>query len=307
VEIAITGASGLVGSALVSALRRAGHRAVPVVRPQSGDAADALHWDPEHNTIDAAGFEGLDGVVHLAGVSIGDKRWTDAQKRRVLESRTGPTTLLAETLAGLDRPPAVLVSASAVGWYGGIRGSQVLTEKSPPPDPPDFLSDVCRQWEEATTPAAAAGIRTVQIRSGVVLAAHGGMLQRILLPYKLGLGGRIASGEQYMSWIALDDEVGAILHALTHVDLAGPVNATSPSPVTNAEFTATLGRVLKRPTVIPTPVPGLKLVYGAELVQHLLIEGQRVLPERLEESGYTFERPDLAFALRHLLGVPATT
>jgi uncharacterized protein (TIGR01777 family) len=256
--------------------------------------------------IDAAGFEGLDGVVHLAGTGIGDKRWSDARKREVLESRTVPTTLLAETLAGLQKPPAAFVSGSAVGWYGN-RGAQVLTEKSPPPDPPDFVSDVVRQWEAATAPAEAAGIRTVHVRSGVVLAKQGGMLQRLLLPFRLGLGGRTGSGEQYLSWIALDDEVGAILHALTHVDLAGPVNTTAPTPVTNAQFTATLGRVLKRPTVLPTPVPALKVVYGAELVQHLLLEGQRVVPERLEESGYTFERPDLAFALRAILGVPATS
>jgi uncharacterized protein (TIGR01777 family) len=214
--------------------------------------------------------------------------------------------LLAETLAGLTKPPAAFVSASAVGWYGTNRGRQVLTETSPPPQPPDFLSDVCSRWEAATAPAEAAGIRTVHVRSGVVLATEGGALPRMLLPFKLGLGGRIGSGEQFMSWIAIDDEVGAILHALTHVDLAGPVNATAPTPVTNAEFTATLGRVLKRPTVIPTPVPALKLVYGAELVQTLLVEGQRVLPERLEESGYTFLRPDLAFALRAMLGRPAT-
>jgi hypothetical protein len=297
----------MIGTALVTALRRAGHRAVPVVRPDSPTEAGAsIWWDPPRGVIDAAGFEGLDGVVHLAGTGIGDKRWSDARKREVLESRTVPTTLLAETLAGLQKPPAAFVSGSAVGWYGN-RGAQVLTEKSPPPDPPDFVSDVVRQWEAATAPAEAAGIRTVHLRSGVVLAKQGGMLQRLLLPFRLGLGGRTGSGEQYLSWIALDDEVGAILHALTHVDLAGPVNATAPTPVTNAQFTATLGRVLKRPTILPTPVPALKVVYGAELVQHLLLEGQRVVPERLEESGYTFERPDLAFALRAILGVPATS
>jgi uncharacterized protein len=304
VEIAITGSSGLIGTALMSTLRRAGHRAIPVLRPQSGKAGESIHWDPSRGAIDAGAFEGLDGVVHLAGVGIGDKRWTDDQKRAVLESRTGPTRLLAETLAGLSKPPAAFVSGSAIGWYGN-RGAEVLTEKSPPPDPPNFLSEVVTQWEAATAPAEEAGIRTVHVRSGIVLAAHGGALKRLLLPFKLGLGGRVGSGEQYMSWIALDDEVGAIIHALTHVDLAGPVNLTAPTPVTNQEFTATLGRVLKRPTKLPTPVPAVQLVFGAELVRQLLLDGQRVLPERLEESGYTFERPDLAFALRAILGIPA--
>jgi uncharacterized protein (TIGR01777 family) len=306
VEIAVTGSSGLIGSALIASLRRAGHRAVPVLRPQSGRAGDAIHWDPTRGAIDQGAFEGLDGVVHLAGAGIGDKRWSDARKREVLESRTVPTKLLAETLAGLSKPPAAFVSGSAVGWYGN-RGDEVLTEKSPPPSEPDFLHDVVRQWEAATAPAEAAGIRTVHIRSGVVLAKEGGVLKRLLPPFRLGLGGRTGNGKQYMSWIALDDEVGAIIHALTHVDLAGPVNLTAPTPVTNAELTATLGRVLKRPTFLPTPTPALELVYGPELVRHLLLDGQRVLPERLEESGYTFERPDLAFALRAILGVPATT
>lgn len=303
-EIAVTGSSGLIGTALLSTLRRAGHHAIPVLRPESGTAGDSIHWDPARGAIDAGAFEGLDGVVHLAGVGIGDKRWSEEQKRRVLESRTGPTRLLSETLAGLGKPPAAFVSGSAIGWYGN-RGAEVLTEKSPPPEPRNFLAEVVQQWEDATGPAEQAGIRTVHLRSGIVLAAHGGALKRLLLPFKLGLGGRVGSGKQYMSWIALDDEVGAIIHALTHADLAGPVNATAPTPVTNKEFTATLGRVLKRPTRLPTPVPAVQLVYGAELVRELLLDGQRVLPERLEESGYTFERPDLAFALRAILGIPA--
>jgi hypothetical protein len=199
----------------------------------------------------------------------------------------------------------VLVSGSAIGWYGN-RGSEVLTEASPPPSGRDFLSDVCVQWEASTAPAEAAGIRTVHLRSGVVLAPEGGVLKRMLLPFQLGLGGRVGSGEQYMSWVALDDEIGAIVHALTNAEVSGPLNATAPTPVTNEEFTATLGRVLKRPTRIPTPVLPLKAVYGSELVQHLLLEGQRVLPARLEATGYSFARPDLAFALRTMLGKPAT-
>lgn len=305
-DIAVTGSSGLIGTALLAELRRAGHRAIPVVRPDSASTADSLHWDPSRGEIDAAGFEGLDGVVHLAGTGIGDRRWTPEQKRRVVESRTGPTTLLAETLAGLAKPPGVLVSGSAIGWYGN-RGEEVLTEASAAPREPDFLSDVCTQWEAATAAAESAGIRTVHLRTGVVLAAEGGVLKRMVLPFRLGLGGRIGSGRQYMSWIALDDEIGAILHALTHAEISGPLNATAPSPATNAEFTETLGRVLKRPTVFPTPVPALKLAYGTELVRHLLLEGQRVMPARLEATGYSFGRPDLAYALRLILSQPVTS
>ena len=296
-DIAVTGSSGLIGTALLAVLREAGHRAVPVLRPDSTSAGESLRWDPNAGTIDAAGFEDIDAVVHLAGTGIGDKRWTPEQKQRIVQSRVGPTTLLAETLAGLTKPPGVLVSGSAVGWYGN-RGSEVLTEESGPPQPLDFLADVCRQWEAATTPAEAAGIRTVHLRSGIVLASEGGVLPRMALPFKLGLGGRTGSGKQYMSWIGLADEVGAIVHAITTAEVSGPLNATAPTPVTNAEFTAALGHVLKRPTLLPTPVPTLKLVYGSELVEHLLVEGQRVVPDRLQATGYEFAQPDLELALQ---------
>lgn len=295
-DIAVTGSSGLIGTALLAALRNAGHRGVPVVRPESAASGERLSWDPNAGTIDAAGFEGLDAVVHLAGTGIGDKRWTPEQKQRILESRVRPTTLLSETLAGLTKPPGVLISGSAVGWYGD-RGSEVLTETSGPPEPRDFAADVCRQWEAATTPAEAAGIRTVHLRTGIVLAPDGGVLPRMALPFKLGLGGRIGSGKQYMSWIGLADEVSAILHAITTPALAGPVNATAPTPVTNAEFTTALGHAVKRPTLLPTPVFALKLVYGAELVDHLLVGGQRVAPDRLLATGYEFAQPDLESAL----------
>ncbi len=267
-------------------------------------AEDERSWDPEAGTIDAAGIDGIEAVVHLAGAGIGDKKWTPEQKRRILESRTRGTELLATTLASLDARPGVLVSGSAVGWYGN-RGSEELTEASPSPVEPDFTAEVCRTWEAATAPAEAAGIRTVHLRTGIVLAAHGGALARMLLPFRLGLGGRIGSGAQYMSWIALEDEVGAILHALAHEELVGPVNATAPNPATNAEFTKTLGRVLRRPSAIPTPLAPLRAVYGRELVEHLLIEGQRVLPARLRATGYAFAWPDLEGALRKILGKPA--
>lgn len=293
-DVAVTGSQGFIGSALLPLLIRAGHRPVRLVRGRpAGD--DELGWDPDAGTIDAAGLEGVGGVVHLAGAGIGDKRWTDARKRLILESRTKGTTLLAHTLAGLAHPPSVLVSASAIGYYGN-RGDEELDEQSPPGQ--DFVARVCVQWEAATAVAADAGIRVARTRSGVVLGREGGVLRRMLLPFRLGLGGRIASGHQYMSWISLDDEVGAIVHALTDDRVTGPVNVTGPAPVTSAEFTKTLGRVLRRPTAIPTPLFPVRAWYGSELVQHLLVEGQRVLPKRLEATGYAFEHPTLEDALR---------
>jgi len=294
VDVAVTGSHGFIGSALLPALTRAGHRPVRIVRNQAaGD--DELSWDPEAGTIDADGLEDIGGVVHLAGAGIGDKRWTDARKRLILESRTRGTGLLARTLAGLTHPPSALVSASAIGYYGNRR-DEPLDEQSAPGN--DFVARVCVQWEAATAPADDAGIRVARVRSGIVLGREGGVLPRLLLPFRLGLGGRIASGRQYMSWISIDDAIRAILHALTHDQVAGPVNVTGPAPVTNDEFTKTLGRVVRRPTVIPTPLFPLRTRYGRELVQHLLVEGQRVLPKRLEASGYAFEHPTLEDALR---------
>jgi uncharacterized protein len=297
VDVAVTGSHGFVGSALVPALTREGHRPVRIVRGRAA-GNDELGWDPETGAIDAEGLEGIGGVVHLAGAGIGDKRWTDARKRLILESRTKGTSLLTRTLTGLERRPSVLVSASSIGYYGN-RGDEPLDEQSPPGN--DFVAGVCVQWEAATEPAAAAGIRVASTRSGVILGRKGGMLSRMLLPFRLGLGGRIASGRQYMSWVSIDDEVGAILHALANTSLAGPVNVTGPAPVTSAEFTQTLGRVVRRPTVIPTPLLPLRARYGGELVQHLLVEGQRVFPKRLEETGYAFEHPTLEDALRAIV------
>jgi len=299
-EIAVTGSNGLIGSALVRALEADGHGVRRLVRggaPGTGRVA----WDPTAGTIDAAGLEGIDAMVHLAGEGIGEKRWTPEQKQRILESRTLGTDLVARTIAGLATPPRVLVSASAVGWYGGQRGDEVLTESSAAPATPDFLARVCVDWEAATAPAEAAGIRTVHLRTGIVLTPSGGALGRMVTPFRLGLGGRIASGKQWMSWISIDDEVGAIRHALTTDGLAGPVNATAPEPVTNNEFTKALGAAVHRPTILPTPLTPLRAVYGRELVDALLVGGQRVLPAALEASGYTFAHRDLPAGLRAVL------
>jgi uncharacterized protein (TIGR01777 family) len=300
VEVLVTGASGFIGSALMPRLVAAGHRPIAAVRGRAvSPGVEGIAWDPEAGTIDAAALDGIGGVVHLAGAGIADRRWTESRKHLILESRTKGTGLLASTLVGLDHPPSVVVSGSAVGYYGD-RGDQLLTEDSPAGT--DFAAQVCQRWETAARPVVEAGVRLVTIRTGIVLGAHGGMLGRVLAPFRVGLGGRIGSGQQYMSWVSIDDEVGAIIHALDRPSLAGPVNVTAPNPVTNAEFTTTLGHVLGRPTPIPTPVAPLRLVYGSELVRDLLLGGQRVLPKALTEDGYQFAHATLDGALRAVLG-----
>jgi uncharacterized protein len=297
-DVAITGSTGLIGTALADALGGLGHRVIRIVRGVA--SGDAVAWDPKAGTIDAGGLDGVDAVVHLAGAGIGDRRWNDAYKRELVDSRVLGTGLVARTLAGLAKPPAVLVSASAVGWYGD-RGDEVLDESSGPGT--GFLADLCRQWEAAADPARAAGIRVAHTRSGIVLSRRGGALKKELPLFKLGLGGRFGNGRQWQSWIALDDEVAAIVHLLT-ADVAGPVNLTTPNPVTNAEMTKTLGAVLRRPTLLPVPSFGPKLLLGPELAAVLLYEGQRVLPRVLEASGFNFAHPTLAEALRSLLHHP---
>jgi uncharacterized protein (TIGR01777 family) len=295
-DVVISGASGLIGSALGAELRRNGHR---VLRLRRGGVTegDDIGWNPDASLIDAPALEGVDAVVHLAGEGIGERRWTDEQKARIRDSRVRGTAVIAAAIASRERKPAVFVSGSAVGIYG-VRDDAV-TEDSPLGD--DFLAGICKAWEAETQPASDAGVRTVMIRSGIVLAAHGGVLKRLLLPFKLGLGGKQGSGKQWMSWIALVDEVAAIMHALGSDTLHGPVNLTAPQPVTNAEFARTLGTVLHRPTVLPTPALPLKLVYGDELVETLLMGGQRVLPARLRSDGYEFRHSTLEDALRAVL------
>ena len=302
-DVLVTGSSGFIGSALLPALVDAGHRPLRALRtPTIPKGVDAIAWDPDAGTIDAESLEGIGAIVHLAGAGIGDKRWDDARKRLILESRTKATRLLADTLAALSKPPSVLVSGSAVGYYGS-RGDEVLTEDSPAGD--DFVSDVCVQWEHAAQAAVDAGIRVVPIRTGIVLGRQGGVLARLLVPFKLGVGGRTGSGKQWMSWISLDDEVSAILHAVGNDALHGPANLTAPNPVTNAELTKTLAKVLHRPAFLPTPTLPLKALYGGALVQHLLLEGQRVLPKQLEASGFGFAHPTLEVALHSILDRPA--
>ncbi len=291
-RVLITGSHGLIGGSLAAALRRDGHQVTPVVRglPKAGEAS----WDPSEGTADAAALEGHDAAVHLAGAGIGDHRWTRRYKEQVLGSRTRGTTLLATTLAGLQRPPAVLVSGSAVGYYGD-RGDQPLTEDDGPGA--GFMADVVRQWEASTAPAEEAGIRVVHVRSGVVQAPEGGSLGRLLLPFRLGVGGRWGSGRQWLSWVHVDDEVGGIRHAIENAGLRGPVNLTSPNPVRVADYARALGRAVRRPAVLPTPTLALYAILGRELTREMMLAGQRVLPTRLEASGFTFRHPDIDEAL----------
>jgi uncharacterized protein (TIGR01777 family) len=287
-KIVVSGSSGLVGSPLVQALEARGDTVVRLVHGRQ--------WDLDRNVIDRASLEGSDAVIHLAGENIFG-RWTEAKKQRVRDSRVRGTRLLSNTLVGLTRPPTVLLAASAVGYYGD-RGSQTLTESSSPGH--DFLAEVAREWEEATGSAARAGIRVVNMRFGIVLSPAGGALGKMLTPFRMGLGGPIAGGTQYVSWIARPDLVAAIQHVLDKRDVSGPVNLTAPNPVTNREFATTLGKVLGRPAIVPVPAFALRMAFGADGAA-MLQAGQRVLPERLLASGFQFDFPAIEAALRHLL------
>lgn len=300
-RVAVTGATGLVGGALVPALRAAGHRVDRVSRRPPAAGTTDIQWDPARGQLDPRALEGVDAVVHLAGESIAAFRWTAAVKDRIRRSRVDGTRLLAETLGRLPRRPRVLVAASAVGYYGN-QGEAPLTEESPPGS--GFLSEVCRAWEAAADPARAAGIRVVHPRLGLVLAGQGGALPRMALPFRLGAGGVIGSGRQYWSWIELADLVRVIELCLALETLAGPVNAVAPAPVTNREFTRVLGRVLGRPTLVPLPALAARLLLG-EMGQALLLDSARVLPRRLERAGFRFRHPELEGALRAALAGPA--
>ena len=296
-DVIVTGSSGLIGTALVATLHGDGHRVRRLVRrPPKGP--DEVRWDIAAGEIDRAGLEGADAVVHLAGPGIGDKRWSDDRKRELRAARVDGTTLLADALAGLDAPPRALLSGSAIGYYGD-RGAEKLTEKSKAGD--DFLAELCADWEAATAPAAAAGIRVVLLRTGIVLAPGGGALEKILPLFKLGLGGRLGSGDQFWSWITLEDEVRAIRHLLES-EVSGPVNLTAPEPETNHTLTTTLGEVLHRPTFLPVPRFGPKILLGGEATETFLYASQRVYPKVLEADGFTFTHPDLESGLRAILG-----
>ena len=293
-KFAITGASGMLGTALTHRLRGQEHDVVPVTRSRE---ADGIYWKPSDGEIDAEALEGFDVVVHLAAENLFG-RWTEAKKRRIRESREQGTRLLARTLAELDDPPRVLLSASGVNYYGAT-GDEWVDESSPSGD--GFLAEVCRVWEKACEPAREAGIRTVPMRTGVVLTEQGGALAQMLTPFRLGVGGRVASGEQFMSWIGVEDYLRAVEFLAFRTEIDGPVNVSSPNPVRNVELTEALGDVLNRPTIFPVPGFALRLLYG-EVVDETLLIGQRVEPKRLKEAGFEWEHPEVRDVLEYELG-----
>ncbi|MFV0259610.1 MAG: TIGR01777 family oxidoreductase [Acidimicrobiales bacterium] len=298
-DVVITGSSGLIGTALRRALVTAGHRPRRLVRRRA-EATDEISWDPARGVLDPADLEGVDAIVNLAGPGIGDRRWNDDYKRTLRDARVDGTRLLAETMASMDQPPARFLSGAAIGFYGD-RGDEILTETSRQGQ--GFLPDLVAAWEAATAPAVDAGISTATLRTGIVLTPEGGALAKMLPLFRIGAGGRFGPGTQYMAWISLADEVAAIIHLLTS-DLTGPVNLTGPEPVTNAEFTHTLGQVLGRPTVLTVPSFGPKLLLGSEMARALLFDSQRVIPQALTDDGFRFATPDLTAALRFELDRP---
>lgn len=295
-KLLISGSHGLVGKALVKSLEQETHEIFRLVRYAPRDESE-IEWSPDRYSIALARLEGFDAVVHLAGESIAAGRWTDEKKRRIRESRVTGTKLLGDALANLTNPPKTFICASAIGYYGN-RGDEILPETSAPGN--DFLAEVCVEWEKATALAKEKGIRVVNARFGIILDAKGGALAKMLPPFRMGVGGRVGSGKQWMSWIALDDVVGAIEFALKNVSLKGPVNFAAPNPVTNAEFTKTLGKALSRPTLFPIPAFGVRLLFG-EMADALLLSGQRVEPASLTRAGYQFQYLGLEEALRNVL------
>ncbi len=296
-KVAVTGASGMIGAEVVKRLTAKGRAVVKLVRGTPKSTVNEAQWSVEEGLVNPARLEGLFGVIHLAGENIAGGRWTEDRKRRIRNSRVQGTERLCRDLAALHRKPEVLVCASAIGYYGD-RGTTVLDERSPPGQ--GFLPDVCLEWEAATKAAADAGIRVVNVRIGVVLSKQGGALEKMLLPFKMGVGGKVGSGKQYWSWVALDDVVGALLHALDCQKLSGPVNAVSPNAVTNAEFTSVLGSVLHRPTILPMPAFAAKLALG-QMADDLLLASAHVVPKKLEETGYQFQHPQLRECLQQEL------
>lgn len=291
-KVAVTGASGLIGSALVPALRARGHEVIRLVR-RVPSAPDEVRWDPAAGTVDLAGLQGIGAVVHLAGAGVGDKRWTEAYKKEIRDSRVQGTTTIAQAMASLDPRPSVLVCGSAIGYYGDT-GDREVTEKSP--QGAGFLADVVAAWEASAQPAVDAGIRVPFARTGLVVSSKGGAWKRLLPIFKLGVGGKVGSGKQYWSFISLRDEVAALIALLEDERYRGPVNLTAPNPVTNAEVTAAMGRVLGRPTVLPVPAFAIKAALG-EFSQDVL-GSQRVLPQVLEGDGFSWSDPTIDQAIR---------
>lgn len=294
-KILITGSSGLVGSALIESLAANGHSVIRLLRKNVGQ--DSPVWDPAHGTIDLADSKDIEAVVHLAGESIAQGRWNNTKKSRILNSRVDGTKLLASYFSQSDHKPKIIVSASAIGFYGN-RGDEILDETSTPGK--GFLADVCTQWEEATTSAVEAGIRVANIRFGMILSPAGGALKKMLLPFKMGLGGVFGTGKQYISWVAIDDVVEMIQFIIANESLQGPVNLVSPHAITNRQFTKLLGRVLHRPTIFPMPAFAARIAFG-EMADELLLTSTRVVPNKLINSGYTFRYCQLEEAFQHLL------
>ncbi len=292
-RVAVTGASGFIGSTLVDVLHRLYGEAVPVVRRPPG--LGELYWKPSEGMIDS--LEGIDAVVHLAGAGLADERWTDEYKKELVESRTIGTRLVAEAVAA-SPDTKVLLSGSAIGYYGAHNGDEILHESSPPGD--DFLAQLCVEWEAAARPAADAGKRVALLRTGLVLSPDGGLLERLLLPFRLGLGGPLGKGQSWWSWITLADEVAAICHLLD-ADVEGPVNLVAPNPVTNKEFTKQLGKALRRPAIIPVPAAALALWQGSELVEDMIMASQRCSADKLSDSGYEFDHEHIDKALASLV------
>ena len=294
-KVLVTGSSGLIGSALTKSLKTGGHSVIHLLRTNNNP--DSPVWDLDKEEIDLAQTGGNYAVVHLAGENIADGRWSEKKKNRILNSRVRGTKLLAEHFACAENKPQVFISASAVGFYGD-RGEDIVDESSEVGN--GFLAKVCGQWEEASNVAAEAGIRVANVRFGVVLSSKGGALKKMLLPFKMGLGGVIGSGRQYMSWLSIDDAVAMIQYVIANDSIHGSVNFVTQNTINNREFTKTLGRVLNRPTIFPLPVFAARLAFG-EMADELLLSSTRVFPEKLVDSGYKFQHPDLSQALEHLI------
>lgn len=297
-RIAITGSTGFVGTALKSILRAQGHDVIPVVRHTSSSTPDSISWNPAQPHIHAQDFEKIDMVVHLAGASVAKSRWTPKRKDIIMGSRRQGTRLLSQALASLKQPPRVLLSASAIGYYGA-RGDEILTEDSAHGQ--GFLANVCKIWEEETQVAQEAGIRVANMRIGLVLDPTGGLLEQMLTPFRLGAGGQLATGKQYMSWMSMKDLLCACIYIMEHESLSGPINLVAPNPVTNTEFTKTLAKILGRPSFMTVPRWALEVLFGSELTQNALIASQRVLPKRLQDAGFSYAHPTLKETLASML------